>query len=295
MNTFTEYLIQRGLQQSTINDIQYRLEKYKKWCKRQRYHPQTIEYKAILRYIKYLKSKKHQPITINNQLHRIKIYFDYLIEQHIRTDNPLEDVKVRGEKRKILSNILSEEELEDLYYSFETENVNNDVYHKACAKRNKVITGLIVYQALDKTTLAALKLEHVQPYKGKIYVPSTGDNKSRTLELKPWQVIELLEYINEVRSMIQKRTSTNDDQLFPIKANFNTILFKITKLLKTYNAKVVNASHVRTSVICNWMKRHNIREVQQMCGHKYIGSTEKYKQDSLENLKEAIDKFHPLS
>lgn len=295
MNTFTDYLTQKGLSQSSITDLQYRIQQYQKWCSKRGENPQTTNYKVILRYIKYLKNKYQQPITINNQLYRIKTYFDYLITQGIRVDNPLEDVKVKGQPKKILSNILSEEELEELYYSFETQNINNDIYHRACAKRNKVVTGLIIYQALDKGTLSALLTEHVEPYKGKIYIPSTGRNKSRTLQLKPWQVIELLEYINEIRPMIQKRTGVTSDQLFPIKSDFNCILYKISQLLKTYNAKATNINQVRKSVICNWFKRYNIRKVQQMCGHKYIGSTEKYRQDNLENLQEAINQFHPLN
>lgn len=294
MNTFNEYLINKGLKQSTITDIHYRLDKYYDWCKRQRENPESIEYKAVIRYIKYLKDQYQQPITINNQLNRIKTYFDYLIIHDIRSDNPLEDVKVRGERTRILSNVLSDDELEDIYYSFETNHIT-DIYHKACAKRNRVITGLMVYQGLNNTDLSNLKTEHLQLYKGTIYIPSSGDNKSRTLQLKSWQIIELLEYIHEVRPMMQKRTETNDDKLFPLKAKFNAILGAVVRKIKTYNAKVINARHIRASVISNWLKHHNIRKVQQMCGHKYIGSTEKYKQDNLENLHEAIINFHPLN
>lgn len=293
MNTFNDYLIGKGLKQTTITDIHYRLDKYYRWCKKQQEDPENIEYKAIIRYIKYLKDRYQQPITINNQLNRIKTYFDYLILYNLRSDNPLEDLKVKGEKKRILSNVLSEEELEDIYYSFESDPIT-DVYHRACAKRNRIITGLIVYQGLNNTDLSNLQTEHLQLYKGKIYIPSSGNNKSRTLELKPWQVIELLEYINEVRPMIQKRTQTNDDKLFPLKAQFNMVLNAVVKKIKTYNAKVINARHIRASVISNWLKHHNIRKVQQMCGHKYIGSTEKYKQDDLENLHEIINNYHPI-
>ncbi|MBP2834242.1 tyrosine-type recombinase/integrase [Aquimarina sp. U1-2] len=296
MKTFNQYLIDKGLKQSTITDIHYRLEKYKRWCKSRRYDPETIAYKALVKYIKYLKDRyQQQPTTINNQLHRIKTYFDYLIEEDIRADNPLEDVKVKGKRVKLFANVLSNDELEDLYYSFETENIK-DVYHRACAKRNKIITGLMVYQALNNTDLSNLKTEHLELYKGKIYIPNAGNNNSRTLELKPWQVIELLEYMNQVRPQMQKRMQSYDDKLFPLNTSqFNNILNAVVKKLKTYNAKVTNARHIRASVITNWLKRNNIREVQQMCGHKYIGSTEKYKQDSLEDLQKSIKNFHPLS
>ena len=293
MNSFNEYLINKGLKKGTITDMHYRLDKYRMWCRKQRENPESIEYKVLIRYIKYLKNQYQQPITINNQLQRVKTYFDYLVLEDIRSDNPLEDLRVKGAQKRVFSNLLSEDELEDIYYSYQSDNIK-DTYHRACAKRNKVITGLMVYQGLNNKDLSNLKLEHLQLYKGTIYIPSAGDNNHRTLQLKPWQVIELLEYSNQVRPMMQIRTGTNDDKLFPIKAKFSSILNAVVRKIKTYNAKVVNARHIRASVISNWLKRHNIRKVQQMCGHKYISSTEKYKQDNLDSLHEMINNFHPI-
>jgi len=245
--------------------------------------------------VKYLQSKEWKAETVNNQIRGINYYFEYLINENIRVDNPAEDVKVKRERTKVLSNLLSSDELEDLYYSFETENIN-DFYFTATAKRNKVIVGLIVYQALNSTTLAKLQIEDLQPYKGKVYVPGTRKSNHRTLILKSWQVIELMEYINEYRPKIQKHINLYNDTLFPLNTNqFNSILGSVTRKLKRINHKVINVNQLRASVITNWLNRHNIREVQEMCGHKYIGSTERYKQDNLENLQEAIKEFHPLS
>jgi len=42
------------------------------------------------------------------------------------------------------------------------------------------------------------------------------------------------------------------------------------------------------------LESHNIREVQVMAGHRYISSTEKYRQDNYKKLEEAIINFHPL-
>jgi integrase/recombinase XerD len=108
--------------------------------------------------------------------------------------------------------------------------------------------------------------------------------------------MELLEYVNEYRSKIQQRIKLYDDSLFPLNTNqFNSILNSVTKKLKQTNYKVKNIGQLRASVITIWLNHHNIREVQEMCGHKYIGSTEKYQQDNLENLQEAINNYHPLS
>jgi len=291
---FKAYLEKERHSKNSIERYLSRLKNYEAWCKKRGVNGMLIDYKILLKYIKHLQSKKWKAETVNNQIRGVNYYFEYLISENIRIDNPAEDVKVKRERTKVLSNLLSSDELEDLYYSFETEN-NNDFYFTATAKRNKVIVGLIVYQALNSTTLAKLQIEDLQLYKGKIYVPSTRKSNSRTLILKSWQVIELMEYINDFRPKIQKYINLYNDTLFPLNTNqFNSILGSVTRKLKRINNKVINVNQLRASVITNWLNMHNIREVQEMCGHKYIGSTERYKQDNLENLQEAIKEFHPL-
>jgi len=293
--TFKTYLQKERHSDNSIERYLWRLKDYESWCKKRGVNGTFIDYKTLLKYIKYLQSKDWKAETVNNQIRGINYYFEYLVNENIRADNPAEDLKVKRERTKVLSNLLSSDELEDLYYSFETENIN-DFYFTATAKRNKVIVGLIVYQALNSTTLAKLQIEHLELYKGKIYVPSTRKSNNRTLILKSWQVIEMMEYINEYRPKIQKHINLYDDTLFPLNTNqFNSILGSVTKKLKRINHKIINANQLRASVITNWLNMYNIREVQEMCGHKYIGSTERYKQDNLENLQEAIKEFHPLS
>lgn len=294
MNSYKTYLQQEGYSESSITHYLWRLRDYTAWCRKKRLSKDQVVYKELLKYIKYLQAKGWKPQSVNNQIRGIKYYFDYLIAAGLRLENPADAVKVRQEYTKVLSNLLSSDELEDLYYSYKTENLG-DFYFTATAKRNKVITGLIVYQALNSATLAKLKTAHLQLYKGKIYVPSTRKSNSRTLELKSWQVIEIMEYINEYRPKIQQHIKLYNDALFPLNSNqFSCILNGLTKKLKQTNYKVKNVSQLRASVITLWLGRYNIREVQQMAGHKYIGSTEKYQQDNLENLQGAIKEFHPL-
>lgn len=103
------------------------------------------------------------------------------------------------------------------------------------------------------------------------------------------------EYIEETLPIIQKHIGVCDDRLFPLKTEqFNLLLSPIFKKLKSYNRKVINNTNIRSSVIVNWLKKHNIREVQELAGHRHICSTESYKQDDLENLQKIVENFHPL-
>ena len=207
----------------------------------------------------------------------------------------MEATTIKGIKRTVHYNLLESDELEDLYYSYESDSVA-DRYHKLCAKRNKVIIGLMVYQGLNTSELIRLELEDLQLYKGKVYIKSGARSNSRTLELKPWQVIEFLEYIKEVREEIIERKKLETNRVFiPSNKRLGNTVYHILKKLKRVNHQVENIHQIRASVITNWLKRYNLRQVQVMAGHRYISSTEKYLQDDLESLHEIVNNFHPIS
>ncbi|MBZ9731605.1 site-specific integrase [Salegentibacter sp. JZCK2] len=295
---YQAYLEQNNYSRTTIAHYVERLEEFQKWLKSRRFKATEIDYKTNLGYIKHLKLKGLQVQTINNHIVTLRNYFDYLIEINERAENPLDEVSVKGTIKRVLHNLLSPDELEDLYYSYETENFSKFTNYKTVltAKRNKVITGLIVYQGLNTINLKSLLLEHLELYKGKIYVPSTRRNNSRTMELKSWQVLDLLEYINEIRPQLAKSNNLHNDHLFIPQTHFNDLVQRgIIKRLKEINYKAGNVNHLRASVIVNWLNQFNIRKVQYLAGHKYISSTESYRQNNLESLQEAINQFHPIS
>jgi len=76
--------------------------------------------------------------------------------------------------------------------------------------------GLMVYQGLSTTDMKRLQNEHVQPQKGKVYIPSGKIGGRRELPLMPWQVMELLEYIKETQPELARRKGTQGEELFPV-------------------------------------------------------------------------------
>ncbi|WP_438426246.1 tyrosine-type recombinase/integrase [Aquimarina macrocephali] len=292
MNDYTTYLKKEGYTIKTIKSKELALQYFTKWCKRQSTCAIEIDYKTCLKYIKHLTRKGNSKKTINHKLSNIKTYFNYLISESYRTDNPIENTNVRGTQRSINYNLLEPEELEDLYYSYETDTYQEE-YHKYTSKRNKIIVGLLVYQGLDTQDLKNLKLEHLQLNKGKIYVPSRKRSNARELELKPWQMMEFMEYINEVRKYLLQRLNIDTDQLFPSGDRF-IITNTIIKKLKKYNRKIESNKQIRASVITNWLSQYNLRKTQVLAGHRYISSTERYLQDDLENLHEIVNNYHPI-
>ena len=280
----------------TIKSYIKHIEKLEQWCGAKRIKIDTIKYQELMQYIAMLKTT-NGPDSVNNQLTAIRHYMNHLIEQGTLADNVAEGIKVRGSTRKVLQNILSSDELEDLYYSYETnDHKKTSFYFRATGKRNKVVVGLLVYQGLLSNNFLRIKVGDVNLSRGTVYIASTRRNAPRRIPLKPWQIMAMKEYIEETLPIIQKHVGVYDDRLFPLKTEqFNVLLFPILKKLKSYNRKVTNNNHIRASVIVNWLKQYNIREVQELAGHRHICSTESYKQDDLENLQKIVENFHPLS
>ena len=294
MNDYKIHLQKKGYADTTIENYIKQAQLFIKWCNRNHTTAIEIDYKDCLKYIKYLQRKGTTKKTVNHRLGRVKVYLNYLVEENYKSENPIESTNIKGVKRIVNYNLLEADELEDLYYSYETDKYQED-YHKYTLKRAKVIIGLMVYQGLNTTDLGNLRIEDLQLNKGKIYVPSTRRSNARELELKPWQIMEFMEYANEVRPTIQNKLQNHSEQLFPTNARFNSIVYHINKKLKKYNQKVQDIKQIRASVITNWLGQYNLRKVQYLAGHRYISSTERYLQDDLENLHEIVNNFHPIS
>jgi integrase/recombinase XerD len=249
---------------------------------------EAIDYKTFLKYVEELKKTGIKTNTLQSYIGSLKIYFKYLQEENYRTDNPVENINIKGKVKTVLGQLLTAEELEDLYYSYETK--EDDLTRK----RNKIIIGLLVYQGLHTTELQHLKEEHVELYKGKIHIPQTARTNGRTLELKPWQLMEFMEYLQQIRPQIVPK---NEEALFTSSygnTNISNVLKRISEELKLINYNYQNAIQIRNSVIVNWLKSNNLRKTQYLAGHRYISSTERYQQDNLEELHEMINNFHPI-
>lgn len=292
---FTNYLQTLGYTEKTIETKLREVISFTNWCSSKGITVYTITYRSSLEYINYLKNQKNSKSTINGKLAHLRTYFNYLTNGGHRKDNPIENTTIKGTPEPLSYTILDIEELEDLYYSFETENIDNS-YRRLTAKRNKIIVGFMVYQGLNTSDLKALLVEHVQLSKGKIYVPACNRGNARSLELKSWQMMELMEYLNEIQPLLltKAKKPLHYHQLFPFGNQFN-LVGELLKKLKKYNQKVTSIKQIRASVITHWLKQYNLRKVQYLAGHRHISSTERYLQDDLESLHDMVNNFHPIS
>jgi len=301
---FKNYLQELGNGEDTIRQKMNYTGYFLKWLENEHLQPQDTRYNDLLCFIDYCKlegkSKKH----INSKLRSIRNFYDYLKAQNPEVINPASNLNLKGIRQKVPSNIIDFTELEKLYQSFETT-TNRE-------KRNKIILGLLIYQAVTTEELHQLEPGHLKLKEGKIHIPGNRRRNSRTLELKPFQILELHEYISETRPEILNeitapRPSRKPDtinktqiqnQLFISingSENIKNSLLHLFKDIRRINPALSSAKSIRQSTITHWLKTHNIRQVQYMAGHKYVSSTERYQVNNLESLQNKLEKCHPLN
>ena len=125
--TYLQYLKENGYSTGTIKTYDDTKSQFIVWCELKEYDPHIINYRQCLEYVKKLQRGKYgkrlSQSTVKHKVGALKIYFNYLIEGELRFDNPVASINIRGVKRTLNHNLLEFAELEDLYYSYPTDNI----------------------------------------------------------------------------------------------------------------------------------------------------------------------------
>jgi integrase/recombinase XerD len=224
-------------------------------------------------------------------LSAIKKYYDYLVMSGYREDHPCRklNIKVNSNQAVQVQDLFSSEELQ-LLTTRENRYENLDT-------RNHVLINLLIYQGLTSDEIIRLTVRDIDLDAGTIYVKASSNLNSRRLQLLAKQILLFSKYINEVRPRMLRSTTEN---LIITKLGkpiaVNSIHAMIEPLKSLFPDKNLNPQTIRMSVICNWLNEQKLplEKVQELAGHKWPGTTEKYfKADSLQQ-RELINKFFPI-
>ncbi|MBK9378673.1 MAG: tyrosine-type recombinase/integrase [Saprospiraceae bacterium] len=256
-------------------------------------------YQDILNYIGTLRERKLHPKSLRNHLHSLKIYFRYLVEIKIRKDHPCENLQLKDQINKsiLVESLYSKEELEMFYQEFTKRNENTIENTK-----NKIILGLLIYQALTSSEIIELKVSDINLEEGTIKIKGNDQktksgNKGRILALKPKQILLIHEYLKTYRKELWKRQkpSKRTDYFLLNERGLQLYGSYMNRMLDKLTNKKYSPLKIRQSVIANLLKEnHDLRVVQEFAGHRKTGSTEAYKRTGFEELRVSIERLHPL-
>jgi integrase/recombinase XerD len=293
------HLIKKKLNENTIRQNKNYAGLFLEWAEKENIKAKEANYTDVLNFIDHCGKRKIKTRMVNRVLLAIRYYYQYL-----GTDkNPATGIILRGTTRTVPHDLLSKEELEELYEKYTVVDERS--------QRNKVILGLFIHQAITTDELKKLEPSHIKTREGKIYVPGSPRSNSRILKLEAGQILELHDYLKTVRPKIlnelkAERPGRKPDKVKEAKdlhqlfvsmngsENIKNSLVFLISALRKLNPKVESAKQIRYSVITEWLKEKDIRTVQYMAGHRYVSSTERYRNYNLQDLEESLSQHHPM-
>lgn len=247
------------------------------WIEKENLDAATLHYSDLLEYIRYLQDKEKSKGSMALQLSVVRHYFNYLITENKRSDNPAAGVFIKGRTRKLPSGLLSMEELELLYQQYYLQ-LHVQEY-------KKLMVGLLVYQGITVGELNRIRAKDIRINEGKIFIKGTARSNERLLSLHVNQLLSIKQYLDKNRFA----------ELLFTDPNISKKIEYMFSQLNELNKKVINAKQIRSSVIIQWLKQYNLRQVQYMAGHKYVSSTERYQLNHIDDLSTAIKDHHPMN
>ncbi|WP_136469018.1 tyrosine-type recombinase/integrase [Flagellimonas onchidii] len=292
---FRTFLIQRGYAERTVKHYSNKLCQYGDWCNMNQIGPQRATLEQLYAYKRSLTEKGLKVGTVRELLSILKHYFFSIG----RKENPALLIKHQKRARTLPDNLLSETELTEMYRLCQAKTF--------IQKRDREILGMIIFQGLRREELTSLELHFLDLEKATIYIPATLQGNARTLNLKPLQLMGLMNYVYELRPklLIEAKKETNylffsQSQTCPNRQgrgdnnSLSNFYMAKCKALKTQFPYFKTPTQLRESRLSLWVGEHGLRKAQYMAGIKYTSSMLRYKRADVDRLGQKLGIVHPM-
>lgn len=290
IKSFQSYLkIERGLSKNTIDNYTFDLEKLTFYLENNSISvsPIAITEENIQEFI-YSVSKDINARSQARLISGLKSFFNYLIFEDYRTDNPMELIESPRLGRK-LPDTLSVQDIDNL--------INAIDLSKPEGERNKAIIETLYSCGLRVSELITLKISDLFFDEGFIKITGKG-NKQRFVPIAPLTQKFINNYKDSIRNHLQINKKFEDTLFLNRRGNQLTraMIFTIVKDLAeaTNLQKNISPHTLRHSFATHLLENGaDLRSIQLMLGHESITTTEIYVHLDRSHLKKTIYAFHP--
>lgn len=290
IKSFQSYLkIERGLSKNTIDNYTFDLERLLLFLSQNQIEvsPITIKEETIQQFI-YTISKELNARSQARILSGLKSFFNYLIFEDYRTDNPMELIETPRIGRK-LPDTLSLEEIDALISAIDLS--------KPEGERNRAMLETLYGCGLRVSELVTLKISDL--FFDEDFIKITGKgNKQRFVPIANSTKKYIDIYKNTIRNHLQI-SKNHEDTLFLNRRGkqlTRAMIFTIIKnLAVTINLqKNISPHTLRHSFATHLLENGaDLRSIQMMLGHESITTTEIYVHLDKKHLSQIINAFHP--
>ena len=218
----------------------------------------------------------------------LRSFFDYLIFEDYRSENPLELIESPKIGRK-LPDTLSEEDIDDLIGAIDLSTNEGE--------RNRAMLETLYSCGLRVSELTHLKLSDLYFDEGFINVTGKGD-KQRFVPIVSSTIKYITIYIEQVRPHLNIQPGHEDTVFLNRRGRQLTraMIFTIIKQLavKIDLNKKISPHTFRHSFATHLLQNNaDLRSIQLLLGHESITTTEIYVHLDKKHLTEVVKKFHP--
>lgn len=287
---YQHYLkIERGLAQNSINNYCLDVEKLILFLQQNNLSdsPVQIQKETVQQFI-YEIAKKVNPRSQARIISGLKSFFNYLVFEDYRTDNPMDLIESPKIGRK-LPDTLSEVEINKLIHAIDLS--------KPEGERNRAMLETLYGCGLRVSELVNLQISDLYFEEDFIKVTGKGD-KQRFVPISEINKKYITIYRKEIR-IHQNVQKGSDDILFLNRRGkqlTRAMIFTIIKRLaeKIGLKKSISPHTFRHSFATHLLENGaDLRAIQQMLGHESITTTEVYVHVDRTHLAEVLNKFHP--
>ena len=281
-DAFGYYLKRYRYKNSNIRIVLLGQQLFIDWIEERGVPAEQLRYQDIMDYVDHCRQQRNTHNTITGKVGLIKVWLDY----RGVVPNPCKGWHIKRRPALLPPGLLSQIELEQLYHNHPEET--------AAEIRDKVIVGMMIYQGTEGGHLNRLEVKDVNLEVGFIIIGKTVRSNSRTIKIHSTQQVLLEHYIDQIRPKIMTvdtdKLIVKEGQMEKLRSFYDGFYKRLKKRYPQFS----NMKQIRASVISNWLKHYNLREVQYMAGHRYVSSTERYMTVRIEDLQKRLDAIHPM-
>jgi len=281
--------IERGLSENSIKAYSQDIHKLKAFLgdKDLAVSPIDIGSDIIERFV-YQSAKNIAPRSQARMISGLRNFFDYLIFEEYRKENPTDLLETPKIGRK-LPDTLSEEEINEIIAQIDLS--------KPEGERNRAMMETMYSCGLRVTEMIQLQISDLFFEEGFIRVIGKG-NKQRFVPINSFMIRLIENYKDLIRTSVKVQKGFEDTLFLNRRGKQLTrnMVFMILKELtqKAGIQKTVSPHTLRHSFATHLLENGaDLRAIQQMLGHESITTTEIYMHLDKSHLKKVVEKFHP--
>lgn len=298
LESFLESLAsERGASRNTISAYQKDLSLFLSFCAQKKATVQEVSHEVISAFITQLSKEGLAPSTLARRRSAIRQFFDFLISEQERSDNPALLIP-KTTHRKALPKALNKTQIDQLLQTIRADTSHDGV-------RFSAMIELLYASGMRISELITLKISQLerdsanQALKPFLYVQGKG-NKQRIVPLHQ-QAVEALEAYMALR-----------DSFLPDESNAYIFCSrgKLGHITRQRAAQLLKQACINSGIDPSACSPHTLRHsfathlleggadlriIQELLGHSDISTTQIYTHVADERLQDIVNDHHPLN